>query len=630
MWLTFSEYCRQQQFREMAQAKDPGVYNVFPDEKDKDFIDQAVSKGISPVSALRTRYTLLLSDPDIGESGPVRFFGSGRVPFKTVHIDRTHLQHLRDKLKALGMEHASKYGFHPYEEMDPANASDYYHAAFSRQNADYIMKGNAKQWGSQSIDVNRKVKTGRKFNLDDEPTPIGAESEPMTPAEEVPAKKKRGRNKETLGGTEEPMGSIAAQTIAPTTEPATEPTKPKSSFTTKLVPEDWALKFRWSHHGDKERDSRWHHLDNLHGSHLYDFSDVWDAVRTLVGVPGEEEDKYIHPVVWRVFEKKLPMIGQAIYNGLKNRLVKLNYGSDILSNVPELKQLMMQVTANILSDPIPAGVRNFKPTGDTQADLNDYFGDNKRVALRAQSEANTNVLRKWGYTSKDDTMDVVGMGGRTAGASGIATGSAVVDQQGKDSPKADSETEAELDILRQMADQSNAKGTTRIHRIIQKVKDADDNPSLAGLSDEEWELYQHYKRLEKEMEHRKQRGRQYDPDEEEVKLDLGTGARQDTGYGRRLTAARREPGEQPPPKDRSRLDRLLQRSRERAAQMGVQREVAGATGTLGPLDTNNPDYQVEGDPCSQVILGFNAWCKRREKRGDGTGSEKKKGWDGVK
>jgi hypothetical protein len=99
MWTTFGGYCRRRDalLGEMAQSRgDPRGIKINLDDQDRDFIAQAESQGISAVSALRTRYTLLLRDKP-GESGPVRFFGGGRTPFRTVHIGRTHLKHLQHK-----------------------------------------------------------------------------------------------------------------------------------------------------------------------------------------------------------------------------------------------------------------------------------------------------------------------------------------------------------------------------------------------------------------------------------------------------------------------------------------------------------------------------------------------------
>lgn len=57
---------------EMQSRGDPKGIQIPLDDEDRDFIAQAAANGISAVSALRSRYTLLLQDKP-GESGPVRF-----------------------------------------------------------------------------------------------------------------------------------------------------------------------------------------------------------------------------------------------------------------------------------------------------------------------------------------------------------------------------------------------------------------------------------------------------------------------------------------------------------------------------------------------------------------------------
>jgi hypothetical protein len=137
MWLTFGDYCRHRGglLGEMAQSRgDPKGIQIHLDDKDRDFITQAVAHGITAVTALRTRYTLLLQDKP-GESGPVRFLGSGRRPFVTVNIERAHLKHLQDKLRALGAANVAEHGLTPLKAIDPGDTAAYYNAAFGRQNA---------------------------------------------------------------------------------------------------------------------------------------------------------------------------------------------------------------------------------------------------------------------------------------------------------------------------------------------------------------------------------------------------------------------------------------------------------------------------------------------------------------
>jgi hypothetical protein len=144
MWLTFGDYCRHRGglLGEMAQSRgDPKGIQIHLDDQDRDFIAQAVAQGITAVTALRTRYILLLQDKP-GESGPVRFLGRGRRPFVTVDIERTHLRHLQDKLRALGAANVAERGFTPLKAMNPADTAAYDNAAFGRQNAsDTLRKG---------------------------------------------------------------------------------------------------------------------------------------------------------------------------------------------------------------------------------------------------------------------------------------------------------------------------------------------------------------------------------------------------------------------------------------------------------------------------------------------------------
>jgi hypothetical protein len=142
MWLTFGDYCRHRDglLGEMAQSRgDPRGIRIHLDDEDWDFIAQAVARGITAVTALRTRYTLLLQDKP-GESGPVRFLGRGRRPFVTVDIERTHLRHLQDKLRDLGAANVAEHGFTPLKAMNPADTAGYYNAAFGRQNASDILR----------------------------------------------------------------------------------------------------------------------------------------------------------------------------------------------------------------------------------------------------------------------------------------------------------------------------------------------------------------------------------------------------------------------------------------------------------------------------------------------------------
>ena len=127
-------------FLSEAQSRgDPKGIRIHLDDQDKDFIAQAVAKGITEITALRTRYTLLLREKP-GESGPVRFFGRGRTRFTTVHIERTHLKHLQDKLRRFGAENVAEYGFRPLATINPTDTAAFYNTAFGRQNASDILR----------------------------------------------------------------------------------------------------------------------------------------------------------------------------------------------------------------------------------------------------------------------------------------------------------------------------------------------------------------------------------------------------------------------------------------------------------------------------------------------------------
>src|ERR1017187_3158849 len=216
MWLTFGEFFRHRNtLLDEAQSRgDSKGIQIHLDDQDKDFVAQAVAKGISDVSALRTRYILLLNDKP-GETGPVRFFGTGRRPFVKVNIERTHLKHLQDRLRQLGADNVAEHGFRPLQTIDPSDTAAYYNAAFGRQNASDILKRN------KPIDINYgRGGVGTKVRINKSSIP--AASFGHAPAEDGDGNQLRAAP--TLGAKASP---VAASTEG-------------ESVMTKPVPNDWS------------------------------------------------------------------------------------------------------------------------------------------------------------------------------------------------------------------------------------------------------------------------------------------------------------------------------------------------------------------------------------------------------
>lgn len=141
MFLSFKDYYH---FRmdEMAQAIDDVKLKIELDDEDWDFINQAVAQGISPVSAVRSRYTLLLQDKPGENNVPVRFFSVGRAGIVEKVIKDTHLKHLQDKLRRLNLVHTAAYGLQAREKVEGESEGERYNRIFGRQHAaDAIKNG---------------------------------------------------------------------------------------------------------------------------------------------------------------------------------------------------------------------------------------------------------------------------------------------------------------------------------------------------------------------------------------------------------------------------------------------------------------------------------------------------------
>lgn len=539
MALTFAEYWEKRSgvVAEMAQSREPVKAGIPLDDEDDDFIAQVVAAGLKaginpPVSkeaALRSRYTTLLQDK-VPDGGNVRVFVASKKKFAALPIARTHLAHLQQKLRAAGLVHAAEHGFQPHNPDVQPEDKKFYDDAFGRQNAADVLK-------KRIIDVNYKMKTGSIIDL-------------------------------------APKGSVPVPG---------EDTK----RITKPVPNTWSTDYARSFFADKSRESEHKSLstlDELPGStskqKMYDFSDIWRHVHSLVG-DLKEDGKYILPQVWELFEKALPQAGNTIFAGVRSKLLEFDPSS--LENELQLKLAMLQATAAILSDPLRGNKRS--KGGDFLTEVAELFASGAELASRAKSYANDYVRSGMGINTNNTRRREYGGTNGTAPVQADEMGREddldrdIDDQEALDKaepppvanrPKAGPNSPAALKIKAQMQ-----AIEPQVQKVIAKLDAAHWN--MSAVTDEEWELYAKYERMEKELER-------------------AINAPADDFEDSKLPVA---------------ANRHLPR----------RNEVAGAGGTLGPLDRNNPDFQVEGDPCSQVILGFNAWCKKRER---------KKGWDGIK
>ncbi len=543
MALTFAEYWhkRNSTVNEMAQSRDPAKVRFELDEKDHDFISQATAHaGITPQSALRARYTTLLQDK-VQDGGKVRFFVPDKRKFIALPIARTHLGHLQDKLKEVGLDYAAENGFHPNDPEIKITDPKFYEKAFGRQNAADVLKNNA-------IDVNYGRSTGSKISFSARTAPGGSIKDA-----DIESGKQNAGEIDDFG--------------------------PVLTHVTKPVPKDWSGTYLKELFSDKSR-SKDHigftRLDELPSSgkqKMYDFNDVWKNVQTLVG-DVSKPGKHILPEVWSIFQRSLPQAGNAIFSGVRRKL--LEFEPSALENPLELKQAMMQTTAMILSDPMRGNKRS--SGGDFLQEVEELMSNDKNLASLSASMTSQGFVRKSLGANTNNTRNR-----EYGGVKG--TSSVQVDDMGKahdldkeiDDRDSLSRTVAPPEVKRRVAGESSP-AAQRIKAQIQSIEpqalkiiaklDAA-NWNMGAVSDEEWDLYNKYEKLQKEFEKAKNAPVQ---DFEDSGLPV-------------------------------------------AAQRQFRRnEAAGATGTLGSLDPDNPDFQVEGDPCSQVILGFNSWCKKRGKK----------------
>ncbi len=349
MWITFGDYCKQREnlLGEAQSRGDPRI-QIDLDDKDRDFIAQAVAKGISDAVALRTRYTLLLHDKP-GESGPVRFFNGGRRPFVTVHIDRTHLKHLQDKLLSLGATNAAQHGFSPVGDRGQADTTEFYGVAFSRSNAGDVLRRN------KPIDLNYGI-----------------------------------------SGVETAVTISRTPAIATTSgqrSVSTQQSKSTRSAIVKQVPYDWSNSYLSASFSDKRRSAEVGKLLTLDklpdNKKLHDFTQVWRAVQTLVG-DTSKPGNFILPEVWAIFQQYLPEIGQTIFNGVFRQLKQ--FDPSAADNVLEIKQAMMQTTALLLSNPL-RGVKTAK-SKDFIRDVDNLLSYEDKVFNLARSYTSQGYLSR--------------------------------------------------------------------------------------------------------------------------------------------------------------------------------------------------------------------------------------------
>jgi hypothetical protein len=386
----------------MAQSLgDPKGIKVRLDDQDHDFVAQAVAQGVTPATALRTRYTLLLRDRP-GESGPVRFLGKGRTPFITVNIARTHLKHLRDKLRRLGAVHVAEHGLTPLAAIDPADTAAYYNAAFSRDNAADILRTG------KAIDINY----GR-----------GGVATAVTLKAAAPPGEVTGRKR----------------------------TGPARPAVVKPAPNDWSTSYLGALFNDPGRGDevkKFLTLGRLPGGRgIHDLNHVWQAVGTLVG-DTREPGKYVLPEVWEMFQNAMPGVGEAILAGVSGRLRQ--FDPSAAEDVPELKQAVMQAAAMILSNPL-RGARAAK-TSDFLQDVAALFSRRDEVVKMAMSYTTQGHLRKASGINTANTRRREVGGERAARPYDLRN-------MGREDPEhlSDDEIEAELRALEPAAERVRGK-----------------------------------------------------------------------------------------------------------------------------------------------------------------------------
>jgi hypothetical protein len=552
MVLTFAEYCLKQNstLAEMAQSRDPAKGKVHLDDSDKDFIAQATQhERITPQSAIRARYTTLLQDK-VQDGGNVRFPVSDRRRFVSLPIARTHLDQLQEKLRAAGFEHAAENGLHPNDPAIPHGSVAFYEKAFGRQNAVDVLKNGA-------LDINNKQRVGKRVTL---------------------------------------TRNIASQ------EPGAEgdaqnPSKTQSvNIVTNPVSNTWANSHIQKLFGDKSR-AKDHvgmmglkELPAANGDtrKMYDFSAIWRELETIVG-DTSQPDKHILPEVWNIFKSALPNVGEVIYQGVRRKLMQ--FSPDSLADPMEVNHAMLQATAMILSEPVRAKtgagrdgdfIKNVERllTGNGGTLASYAASKTAQGYVRNQLKINTNNTGNREYGVSADSTQVHGdqkgvqynMDKEIDDKDSLSRG-----EDPDDHHYINRSPESELkepEVKRPVAGENSPAARAikakmqaiepQAQKVISKL-DAT-NWNMSAVTDDEWEIYSKYEKLEKELERAK------------------NAPVQDFENSSVPVAARKH---------------------------FPKNEVAGASGTLGSLDRNNPDFQVEGDPCSQVVLGFNAWCKKR-------------------
>lgn len=513
MALTFAEYWHKKNntMTEMAQSRDPVKTKIVLDDQDRDFIAQATAhKGITPQSAIRARYTTLIQDK-VPDGGNVRFPIPDRRRFISLPIARTHLHHLQSKLRTAGLEHAAENGLHPNDESIPVGSSEFYEKAFGRQNAADVIKNGV-------IDVNYGRSTGSKVSF---------------------AARKAPTNKQT----------------------APEVAEPTVSHVTKPIPKDWSGQYLKTLFSDKSRSddhmgfAKLDELPSTGKQKMYDFNDVWKSVHTLVG-DLREPGKYILPEVWEAFQQALPGAGNAIFTGVRRKL--LEFDPSALESPLELKQAMMQTTAMILSDPIRG--KRLKG-GDFLQEVEELMSSGKDLTTLAASMTSQGFVRKsLGVKTNNTRNREYGGTNGTAPVQANDMGKEYDLDKEIDNRDELSRTEAQPEVKRPVAGE-NSPMAKRIksqmqviepqaQKIMAKLDAA--NWNMSAVNDEEWDIYNRYEKLQKELERAKNAPIQ---DFEDSNLPVAANRR---------------------------------------------------------FESN--DYSSEKDSCSQVVLGFNAWCKKREQK----------------
>lgn len=583
MALTFAEYWQQktQNLIEMAQSNEPAKGRIVLDDQDDDFIAQATAhEGITPQSAIRARYTTLLQDK-VPDGGKVRFFIPNRQRFVSLPIARTHLHHLQQKLRDAGFTRAADHGLSPIDSSIEHGSSDFYEKAFGRQNSADVLK-------NRFIDINNKHKVGKKVDLG---RSVSSKIKPKTP------------NNIDQHPEMEPQHPDNIDQ-----HPEMEPQHPETI--TKPVSNTWASKHIQNLFSDRSRANDYAPMmdfkelpaSNGDTRKMYDFSAIWKQLETIVG-DTSQPNKYILPEVWEIFKNALPNVGEIIFQGVRRKLLQFSPSS--LSDPMEVNHAMLQTTAMILSDPVRKSFSKSKDPfivkvkrlleGDGGTLASYAASKTAEGYVRHELKINTNNTGNreyvdFGPSTNQDDKKTISHGDQVGGVrydmdKEIDDKHALSRGEDPDDLRYLDRTQINAPEVKRPIAGENSPAAKNIkaqiqaiepqaHKIMAKLDAAHWNTS--AVTDDEWDIYSKYEKLEKE-------------------------------YKRAVNAP---------------IQHLENSKYPFISNHRFQRnEVAGASGTLGSLDLNNPDFQVEGDPCSQIILGFNAWCKKRER---------KKGWDGIK